>query len=62
MTPSKTGLIQSLWWMSNFGRLNPPEGEYAVFNSVPYKTIQSGYNLLSAYEWKALNTYFIEGN
>jgi hypothetical protein len=48
--------------MSNFGRLNPPEGEYAVFNSVPYKAIQSGYNLLSAYEWKALNTYFIEGN
>ena len=59
---SKTGLIQSLWWMSNFGRLNPPEGEYAVLNSVPYKAIQSGYNLLSAYEWKALNTYFIEGN
>ena len=62
LTSSKTGLIQSLWWMSNFGRLNPPEGEYAVFNSVPYKAIQSGYNLLSAYEWKALNTYFIEGN
>ena len=48
--------------MSNFGRLSPPEGEYKVLNSAPYKAIQTGYNLLSAYEWKGLDQFFRSGS
>lgn len=59
---SKSGLTQSLWWMANFGRLSPPEGEYKVFNSAPYKAIVGGYNLLSAYEWKGLDQFFRAGS